>query len=231
MKRTWLIALSLLAVLTAGVAQPAQARSAQQSPNFAGVWISNQCEVRPGGPFAKRRLLLINNTFSMSLTAYNDGKCTIPSLTMRVEGTFSLLGDSYVAPGVYPINLLWKQVFLRPEVNQTAEFLNSSWPGLCGSLGWSVGGEQDVTGTQGCRLLAIDLRRPISEFDIVGVSGNFLYMGLRPGDGGQIYSPDRRPSVFSVPLVKFQDVPDPIFAPGTTLPPFLPNTGGDNVEG
>lgn len=227
--------MSVCLLMLSVFAQPAAARLTarmpqQTSPNFAGVWISEQCEQRPGGPFAKRRFLLINNTFSMRVTAYNDAKCSIPSLTMRVEGTFSLFGDSYAAPGVYPINLMWKQVFLRPEVTQSAEFLNSSWPGLCGSLQWSVGGEQDVTPTNGCRLLAIDLRQAITEFDIVGVSGNHLYMGLRPADGGQIYSPVRRPTVFSVPLVKFQDVPDPIYAPGTTLPPLLPVTGGD-VEG
>jgi hypothetical protein len=230
--RFFILFLLIVALAVAAFAAPAQAQAAPQQQsggvNFGGVWLSRQCEPRPGGPFATREMIIEGKSFTSIVTAFRDGKCSIPSLRMRVEGTLvfrSLVPD---LPGAYAVDFQWKQVFLRPERTPEADFLNISRPGLCGTAAWSVGGEQDLGPTNGCRILAIDLRRGITEFDIALVSGDQLLLGERPADGGLLFSPTRRPFGFTLPLVKYTDVLVPTFAPtfGAPASPLLPETGG-----
>ena len=229
--------LIMSAVVSVGVAQPRPAQAAlpaqNTGPNFGGVWASTQCELYPGGPFAKRELTIEGRTFTYIITAFNDGKCWIPSLRMRIEGTFVIRGSSVEAPTIYKIEFQWKQVSIRPEVTPTADFLNTARQGLCGSSAWSPGGEQDLAATKGCRLLGIDLSRANTEFDLGAVYGNQLLLGARPADGGTIFTPVRRPAALGPALTKVQDVADPVFAPAPPAPPppppaiILPETGGN----
>ena len=239
MKQTRITSLIIGLVLAfgMGIQQPSASHAvppAQNTgPNFAGVWASTGCEPYPGGPFAKRELTIENREFIYIITAYTDGKCWIPSLRMRIQGVFVIRGSSVEAPTIYKIEFQWKQVFIRPEVTPTADFLNTSRQGLCGSAGWSPGGEQDLAATKGCRLLGIDLRRINTEFDLGAVYGNQLLLGARPADGGSIFTPAQRPVALGPALIKVQDVADPVFAPAPPVPPpppptiILPETGGN----
>ena len=152
---------------------------------------------------------------------------------MRIEGVFVIRGSSYEAPTIYNVEFQWKQVFIRPEVTPTADYLNTARPGLCGSAGWSPGGEQDLAPTKGCRLLGIDLGHANTEFDVGAVYGNQLLLGARPADGGSLFTPARRPIALGLALVRVQDVAEPTFAPAPPAPPpappsiILPETGGN----
>lgn len=229
----------LMVCAALGVTQPQKAQAAllaqATGPNFGAVWASPGCEPYPGGPFAKRELVIEGRTYSYIVTAYNDGRCWIPSLRMRIEGNIVIRGSSVEAPTIYRIDFQWKQVFIRPEVTPTADFLNISRPGLCGSAGWSVGGEQDLAPTKGCRVLGIDLSRAITEFDIGAVYGDQLLLGVRPADGGTLFNVARRPTALGLPLVKVTDVLEPTFAPAPPAPPpppptiILPETGGSSA--
>ena len=231
-----LILIGMILALGIGMAHPnpTQAANLKQTtgPNFAGVWASNQCEPYPGGPFAKRELTIEGRAYTYIITAFNDGKCWIPSLRMRIEGTFVIRGSSVEAPTIYSIEFQWKQVFIRPEVTPTADYLNPARQGLCGNAGWSPGGEQDLSPTKGCRLLGIDLNHANTEFDIGAVYGSQLLLGARPADGGPLFNAARRPGALGLPLIKVQDVGEPTFAPAPPQPPppppspILPETGG-----
>jgi hypothetical protein len=148
---------------------------------------------------------------------------------MRVEGAFVFRGVSRIVPnpGVYDVELRWEKVYLQPERTNEADFLNSHRPGLCGG-NWSVGAEQDLASTNGCRKLGIDLRRPIIEYDITGRIDNDIFFGTRPAAGGLLTNPAKRPVSFGAPLRKVNEVLDPFFAPDppAQASPLLPATGG-----
>lgn len=217
--------LTSLAVLSAQTASAAQRAT---GPDFGGVWSSAGCEPYPGGPFARREIVIEAGRFSQIITAFADGGCSMPKLRMRVEGRFVFRGLSPIipSPGVYDVELRWEQVFIRAEHTNQAEFLNTHRPGLCAG-NWSVGVEQDLAGTHGCRKLGIDLRRPIVEYDITGRVGDVIYLGSRPGDGGLLTSAVRRPISFGAPLIKTNEVLEPSFAPDPAVraAPLLPATG------
>ena len=150
------------ALIASALAQPSARTYA--GPDFGGVWSSQGCEAYPGGPFVKREIVIDGGRFSQVITAYTDGACIMPTLRMRVEGTFVFKGISPIVPtpGVYDVELRWEQVFLRPERTNEAEFLNTHRPGLCAG-NWSVGAEQDLAVTKGCRKLGINLSKPVVE--------------------------------------------------------------------
>ena len=228
------IALTLLA-LTVGclTAQPTSAAVRASGPDFGGVWSSAGCEPYPGGPFARREIVIEAGRFSQVITAFADGGCSMPKLRMRVEGRFVFRGISPIipSPGVYDVELRWEQVFIRAEHTNQAEFLNTHRPGLCAG-NWSVGVEQDLAGTNGCRKLGIDLRRPIVEYDITGRVGDVIYLGARPSDGGLLTSAVRRPISFGAPLNKTNEVLEPSFAPAPVVSasPLLPATGAKKAR-
>ncbi len=232
---TFVLIVSVAFGISTAQLRPTQAATLAQNtgPNFGGVWASTGCEPYPGGPFAKRELTIEGREFIYIITAFNDAKCWIPSLRMRIQGAFVIRGSSVEAPTIYKIEFQWKQVSIRPEVTPTADFLNTARQGLCGSAGWSPGGEQDLAATKGCRLLGIDLSRANTEFDLGAVYGNQLLLGARPADGGSIFTPARRPVALGPALTKVQDVADPVFAPVPPAPPppppaiILPETGGN----
>jgi hypothetical protein len=223
----------LLRLLSVGIAAASlfavhPARAQTIGADFGGVWSSESCEPYPGGPFVRREILIEGNRFSRVITAFTDGRCSIPTLRMRVEGEFVFRGLSPIipTPGVYNIELRWERVFLRPERTNEADFLNSHRPGLCGGA-WSVGAEQDLESTAGCRKLGIDLRRPIIEYDITGRIDTRIFFGTRPQNGAQLYSVKDRPISFGAPLLKTNEVLEPTLAP-TPVPtkqPLLPKTG------
>lgn len=215
------------ALIASALAQPSARTYA--GPDFGGVWSSQGCEAYPGGPFVKREIVIDGGRFSQVITAYTDGACIMPTLRMRVEGTFVFKGISPIVPtpGVYDVELRWEQVFLRPERTNEAEFLNTHRPGLCAG-NWSVGAEQDLAVTKGCRKLGINLSKPVVEYDITGRVGNVIYLGTRPADGGLLTHPSRRPTSFGLPLAKTNEVLDATFAPDppAVASPLLPATGG-----
>ena len=194
-------------------------RPAAAGPDFGGVWTGPGCEPYPGGPYARREIIIEGNHFSQVITAYNDPVCMIGKLRMRVEGTLVFKGISPIipSPGVYDIELRWEQVYLRPEHTNQADFLNTHRPNLCGGF-WSVGAEQDLAPTKGCRKLGIDLSRPITEFDITGRVGDQIFFGTRPAAGGLLTGVARRPISFGAPLNLTNIVEFPTIAPDPPAP-------------
>lgn len=206
------------------IVQPAQAQTAN---TFTAIWATPGCEARPGGPFARRQLILEGPKFQQKLTVYRDAGCIIPILRLRTEGQFVVRNASLLAPGAGEVEFIWRKAFLTPLTNNVADELNLTQAGLCGTLPYSAGAEQDLEVTRGCRPLSIDMRRTLVEYDIAVISGGQLFFGARPIDGGYPNAPERRAVSFGPPLIKVRDIVLDTVPLTPILAPLLPETGGD----
>lgn len=193
-----------LAIVTIVAAAPQPARA--QPPLFSGIWSSTECEPWPGRPFARRELTLTGEAYRLDVTSFNDDRCTIPTLRTRYEGRFVARRPSPLIPEAWEVEFAIQRVLLTPYVLNTADFLNSALPGTCGAERWFVGIEQDLTATNGCALIGLNLRARPVEYDIATVQGNRLFLGQRPPDGNLLFAPERRPTTFGLPLLRTGDV-------------------------
>ena len=218
------IALILCALtITISLVQPIQAQTVL---TYTAIWSSLGCESRPGGPFAQRTLTIEGSKFEQKLTVYRDGSCIVPILRLRVEGTFVVRNASFLAPGAGEVEFIWRKAYLTTLTTSATDDINFTQAGLCGVLPYSVGAEQDLEVTRGCRPLSIDMRRLFVEYDVAVFSNEQLYFGTRPFDGGYPNSPARRAVSFGPPLRKVRDIVLDTFPLTPILTPLLPETGG-----
>ena len=225
--KSWLAWTLSALMLVIGVVSTARMAQAQTVFTFTAMWASPSCEARPGGPFARRELIVEASKFQQKLTVYKDGGCIVPILRLRTEGQFVVRNASAIAPGAGEVEFIWRKAYLTPLTTNATDDLNLTQPGLCGILPYSVGAEQDLDATRGCRPLSIDMRRTLTEYDIAVISGGQLFFGARPFDGGYPNAPERRAVSFGPPLIKIRDVVLDTVPLTPILAPLLPETGGD----
>jgi Adenomatosis polyposis coli down-regulated 1 len=218
------LSLSISFAVALSVGQPVRAQTVN---TFTAIWATPGCEARPGGPFARREMIIEGPKFQQKLTVYRDAGCIIPILRLRTEGQFVVRNASLLAPGAGEVEFIWRKAYLTALTNNAADNLNLNQAGLCGTLPFSAGAEQDLEVTRGCRPLSIDMRRTVVEYDVAVISGGQLFFGARPIDGGYPNSPERRAVSFGPPLVKVRDIVLDTVPLTPILNPLLPETSAD----
>lgn len=202
--------IALLVVLMAFGSEQAFA----QTPDLTGRWVSAGCE--PGGPnqFNTRDFTLTRDRWTLLLTAHADQNCAVRTLSILINGPYTLGQASTTVPGATEGEFTANSVKLTPHVDQLVGLLNSATAGTCGTQAWQLDVEQDITPTGGCSVLG--LRLPFTEYDIVKVEGNQLFFGARPADGSTLDAPDKRPTSFNAPVIRR---PDALPATGQPVDP------------
>lgn len=132
--------------------------------------------------------------------------CRHPTFTLSASGHYVKTGQSVKVRGatelVFKVTRAKVVVFERALLRE----LNSSQNGSCGQTGrWETGVEQDVTWTDGCEALAIQL--PHKEYELFKMEVDhkgqpLLFVGERPTDGSSPDRPAKRPTSFQTPMVR-----------------------------
>ncbi len=175
-------------------------------PSIRGHWVSSALEKRPGANGSTTYLLRDFTSDDQRSTArlmlYSDPEGTQHTLTIYLEGPYTIGKPSTAVPGAYEGDFHFDRAKLTAHNDFFLNLLGSASAGTCGNEPWELDVEQDVTATRGCLPLGLDLVNRDTEYDIVKVEGDKLYYGARPADGSGLDKPEKRPTALQVPLVR-----------------------------
>jgi hypothetical protein len=207
-------ALCMLVVLNVVYAGSLAHVQEQAAPQIKGDWASSTCETRPAGNgkhlYLKRNFREGTAFASATLLFYADAACTLPTFTLVIAGPYSLGQPSPVVPGATEAIFSFTSAGLSPHTSATVRLLESAAPGTCGTHPWKINVLQDIYTTGGCSVLGVNFQTCPREYDLVKLDADrdLLSFGARPGDGGGLCTPQRRPTALQVPLTRsfFPDI-------------------------
>ena len=178
-------------------------------PSIRGHWVSTGIEKRPGTAgstlYLRRDFRSDDQRSTARLMFYSSPEGTQRSLTIHLEGPYTIGQPSIAVPGAYEGDFHFDTAKLTVHNEFFRNLLNSSAAGTCGNEPWELDVEQDVAVTHGCLALGLDLIHRGAEYDIVKLDGDKLYYGARPADGSGLDSPEKRPTALQVPLISQEE--------------------------
>jgi hypothetical protein len=137
---------------------------------------------------------LTETDWTVDYAAFGDARCEQPSLTVHIEGPYTLGEASKAVNGAREGNFGFARKFVTPHTEGAAGFLTQA----CGGGTFAVGTSSDITA--GCAGLgAYPIEQCATDHDIVHLAGNVLRFGARPADNNMC-SPDKRPTALGIPL-------------------------------
>jgi hypothetical protein len=196
--RTALIAL-VTCIAGCGSTQGPATSAAPLSPSsaaLAGRW-GSACTDPGSGQAFRLRFDLTETTWSLAYEAFGDATCTTPTLTVQIDGGYTLGAASAVVAGAREGRFDFATKTVTPHNAGVADFLAQA----CGRTGFVVGRAADIS--VGCAGLgAYPVTECPADHDIVlfDDAGN-LHFGARPQDNNMC-TPDKRPTAPGLPLTR-----------------------------
>ncbi|XP_038658280.1 protein APCDD1-like [Scyliorhinus canicula] len=175
---------------------------------LGGQWASRLCEGRPAVLFLTRYFVFhdSSHTWEGHYTHYSDPACRRPTFLVRAWGDYSKGSSSTQVRGGTDFTFTARRAWVTPlDVTMTL-LLNVSTEGSCGMAApWLLGQEQEVSSTNGC--LALGIQLPHTEYELVRIevdSANrrLLFLGERPTDGTSPNTPGKRATSHQTPLLQ-----------------------------
>ena len=177
------------------------------STDVVGDWVSTRCEVRPNGQYLTRSLTFLpdNRSWSGVYEFYKDPLCREPTFSLDLKGNLFWEHRSEVIPSASEYVFRTTKLKITARDFQMVQYLNSYQGNECGkSKKWKIGVTQDVTASNGCVTLGIQL--PNIEYEIMKTESikdkPYLLVGQRPSDFVSMSVRKNRPTSFQSPLVK-----------------------------
>ncbi|XP_078412368.1 protein APCDD1-like [Cetorhinus maximus] len=186
--------------------------------HLGGQWASRVCEGRPAVLFLTRYFVFrdSSHTWEGHYTHYSDPACRNPTFLVRAWGDYSKGTPSTGAGGGTDFAFTARRAWVTPLDMTTNLLLNVSASGSCGMVdSWVLGQEQDITHTNGC--LALGIQLPHTEYELVRIEADsanhrLLFLGERPTDGTSPNTPGKRATSYQTPLLQCS-----MEAPGSTM--------------
>ncbi|XP_067856803.1 protein APCDD1-like isoform X2 [Heptranchias perlo] len=173
---------------------------------LGGQWASRGCEGRPAVLFLTRYLAFRGRTWEGRYAHFSDPACRQPTFLVHAWGDYSEGTPSARVGGGTDFAFTVTRAQVTALDVATASLLNISAGGSCGEAGsWLVGLEQDVTHTNGC--LALGIQLPHTEYQLVRIESDpgrrrLLFLGERPTDGTSPGAPGKRATSYQAPLLQ-----------------------------
>ncbi|XP_046438475.1 protein APCDD1-like [Daphnia pulex] len=111
-------------------------RSAHASypPDIKGLWVSQECETRPGPEFVLRQYQFERDgSFKLLQHFYGDEWCTTPVYTLTAKGQLQMREPSWVVPGAaeseYTLHRVHLVAYSEDVVDEVMQRVNRSCPG------------------------------------------------------------------------------------------------------
>ncbi len=164
----------------------------------AGHWVSEACQ--PSGTGASRASLLLDrNLFTLALPVYADPECKAKLFTLTVGGTYQLRGRSPDVQGARIARFTFGFRQITPHAQPIADAMTAA---NCGRAVSRVGFATDIFAT-GCAPLGQQSRQacPV-EYELLKRTGNRIFLGARPADGGGLCSPQRQATTLGAGLIQ-----------------------------
>ena len=175
--------------------------------DVVGDWVSTRCEARPNGQYLTRSLTFLpdNRSWSGVYEFYKDPLCREPTFSLDLKGNLFQEQRSEVIPSANDYIFRTTKLKITARDFQMVQYLNSYQGNGCGkSKKWKIGVTQDVTSSNGCVTLGIQL--PNIEYEIMKTESikdkAFLFVGQRPSDFVSMSVRKNRPASFQSPLLK-----------------------------
>jgi hypothetical protein len=190
-------AFGLLATASCGAPAPMRG-----TLNASGRWSSASCEPSLGAygtpTYRQRSITLTATTFDQTIEYFDDVECTMPTLTQRIVGTYTVGAELAGRPGVFPVDFARTNMYLTPRIPRLAAFLMMMG---CGSQPWTSNVEQETTATA-CVGYPEATACP-RELELLSLANDRLAYGARPSDGNVACTEDRRATALeTTPLVR-----------------------------
>lgn len=166
---------------------------------MTGQWLSEKCEHTQGTNLY--RDITLDGTHDGYIDLFNDADCTMPSITWHNEGPYTVGKASTTVEGAYEVDFVFSKVTFIPRDQGMVDYLNTAAPGTCGNETWQLEVPQDVTST-GCALMNLDLESCGTQYQIIKIEGDKLYLGAYPEDGSGVCTKEKRPTTWDNPVVK-----------------------------
>lgn len=163
--------------LTFGCSSTSSGGDAPAKPSIAGTWRTD-CQASTSNGQTSYLTYEISDRTSpprFTVTAFGDAACTAP-LFATGNASVRTVGASVAAPGAYELDIAFQKLFVTPLASGAIPILAGAG---CGT-DLAVGVEKDISAT-GC-LFFKPIANCAGDYDIVKVSGDDLFNGVRGGD-------------------------------------------------
>jgi hypothetical protein len=194
---------SLFAVACGGSSAPASPDASSGGedggatpPSLAGRWIS-ACAPSPQPDGSTQYIRLdfdiAEDDWALDYVVHGDAECTVPLVTVHVDGPYQLERPSASVDGAWEARLGFAHKTIRPEIDALRDVLN----GIdgCGAADFETGVAQDVY-ESGCAPFGQYPRTACeADHDLVRVEGDALHFGARPADNDMCTAANRPASL------------------------------------
>jgi hypothetical protein len=191
-----ILKLLALTVLTACGGATSQS-GPDDAPTLAGRWASS-CMPQPQADGSTQYIRLIfdlsADTWALDYSTFADDACSMPLLTVDINGPYVLGGPSTAVAGAFEGEFGFESKTVTAHDPGIVGWL-SSLQG-CGEGAWVAGTAKDVYGV-GCAALGQYPKASCSaDYDVVAIVDGKLRFGARPADNNMC-RPEARPTALS----------------------------------
>lgn len=167
--------------------------SGPEAPSIAGHWES-ECLPNEREQFFRLIFDLTDTDWELDYVVHGDAACSVPLVTVHVEGAYELTAPSLAVPGAWEARFGFDAKTITPHADPIRDYL-ASIEG-CGAAEWQTGVAQDVYQTGCSGFGQYPRERCDADYDLVRLEGGALSFGQRPADN-DMCTPERRPTAIS----------------------------------
>lgn len=186
---------------------PILPKQTEYEVTLQGEYVSTRCEVRQVYFITRHVIFHHNYTWEAYYHYYSDPDCQHTQYSMYVKGVHTMALHSTIVPGATNFDFKTTEMWITPQNRLQMELLNfAQLDGNCGTRNaWRINEPQDVTDTNGCTALGVQL--PHTEYELMrmetDVKGRvLLFTGQRQTVASTPHVSELRSTSYQTPLIR-----------------------------